>query len=131
MIVLDTNAWVFWAADPKRLSRRALRRIQREEAGGEILVSVVSAWEVALKHSLGKLELDRDVASWIAVAAGYPRVRLVPLEVDEAVQSTSLPGSFHRDPADRFIVALARRLGVPIVTSDKRIRKYAHVQSVW
>lgn len=131
MIVLDTNAWIYWVADPKRLSRRAVRRIQREETSGEIVVSVVSAWEVALKHSLGKLELDRDVASWIAIATGYPRVRLVPLEVDDAVQSTSLPGSFHRDPADRFIVALARRLGAPLVTSDTRIRKYPHVRSVW
>jgi PIN domain nuclease of toxin-antitoxin system len=131
LIVLDTSVWVFWVADPARLSRRAVRAITREEQGGEIIVSVISAWEVALKHSIGKLELDRDPSSWVAIAAAYPGVRLEPLALDDALESTSLPGKFHRDPADRFIVALARRLRAPLVTSDRRIRDYEHVQSIW
>lgn len=131
MIVLDTSAWVFWVAEPGRLTRRAARAIEREEEKGEIVVSVVSAWEVALKHSAGKLELDRDVVSWVAIAAAYPAVRVAPLDLDDALQSTRLPGSFHRDPADRFIVALSRRLGAPLVTSDRRIREYEHVESIW
>jgi len=49
----------------------------------------------------------------------------------DAIASTQLPGDFHRDPADRIIVALARRYGVPLVTSDRLIRDYPHVTTVW
>jgi PIN domain nuclease of toxin-antitoxin system len=131
VIVLDTNAWIFWVAEPRRLSVRARRAPQREEGVSGIFVSVVSAWEVALKHAQGKLALDRDVNAWIAVAARYPGIRLLALELDDAVQSTNLPGTFHRDPADRFIVTAARRLGAPVVTRDRRIRQYAHVETIW
>jgi PIN domain nuclease of toxin-antitoxin system len=95
------------------------------------MLSAISVWELALKHGIGKLELDRDLRSWVAVAITYPGIRVVPLDTDDAIESTFLPGKFHRDPADRFIVALARRLGARVVTSDRRILEYEHVESLW
>jgi PIN domain nuclease of toxin-antitoxin system len=86
---------------------------------------------VALKHALGKLTLDREVASWLALATAYPGLRLEPLGAADALESTRLPGKLHRDPADRFLVALARRLGVELVTSDEKLLSYAHLRTVW
>lgn len=131
MIVLDTGPWIWWVSDPSRISPRARRAIEREEGAGGLMLSAISVWELALKHGIGKLELDRDLRSWVAVAITYPGIRVVPLDTDDAIESTFLPGKFHRDPADRFIVALARRLGARVVTSDRRILEYEHVESLW
>jgi PIN domain nuclease of toxin-antitoxin system len=48
-----------------------------------------------------------------------------------ALASVALPGEFHKDPADRIIVATARALGAPVISADEKIRSYPHVRSVW
>lgn len=131
MIVLDTNAWIWWTADPARLSPKARRAIAAEEEGHGLIVSAISVWEVAVKTSLGKLSLDRDVRTWIALASSYPGIVLQPLDPQDALESTLLPGSFHKDPADRMIIALARRLDISIVTSDAAMRAYRHARTIW
>lgn len=131
MIVLDTAPWIWWVSEPERLTSRARRAIRRDANDGGLFVSAISVWEVSLKHSLGKIDLDRDVRSWIALALSYPGIDLEPIGRDDALESTRLPENFHRDPADRFIVALARRLECPLVTSDARIRAYRHVTTLW
>jgi PIN domain nuclease of toxin-antitoxin system len=131
VIVLDTGAWIWWVSDPTCLSRRARGAIAGEERTGGLRVSTISIWEVALKNQLGKLTLDRDLRSWVALATSYPGIRIEPLTADDALESVLLPGDFHRDPADRFIVALARRLGVAVVTSDRRMLSYRHVKTIW
>jgi PIN domain nuclease of toxin-antitoxin system len=94
-------------------------------------VSAISVWEVAVKSALGKLTLPLDVEAWFQAARTYPRTSIEALEPLDAIASTRLPGSLHRDPADRIIVALARRHGVPLVTGDLRIRAYPHVETIW
>ncbi len=67
---------------------------------------------------------------WIERALRYPGIRLLELSPAIAVQSTRLPGDFHRDPADRILVATARLHNCPIVTADELILRYPHVQVV-
>jgi PIN domain nuclease of toxin-antitoxin system len=67
----------------------------------------------------------------VTLASSYPGVTVQPLDPGDALESTLLPGQFHRDPADRILIALARRLDVPLVTSDRAIRRYRHVRTVW
>lgn len=131
MILLDTHAWLWWVQDPDRIPTSLRRRIQEEEEAGGILVSVVSVWEIALKCSIGQLELPMDVKSWIAVAQSYPGIRMLPLSSEVALESTLLPGTFHQDPADRFLVALSRVRNIPIATADRKIRAYPFVASIW
>ena len=131
MIVLDTNAWLFWLHDPSRLTRRARAAIRKATAAEGARVSVISLWEVALKSSLGKLRLPVDIDTWYARARCYPGVGIEPLRPEDAIASTRLPGEIHRDPADRFIIALARRLAVPLVTADEKLRAYPHVETIW
>lgn len=61
----------------------------------------------------------------------YQGVELIPINARVAVQVAQLPGEFHKDPADRFIVALARECNVPLLTADEMIQRYPHVRSVW
>jgi PIN domain nuclease of toxin-antitoxin system len=131
VIVLDTNAWIRWVADPELLSPRARAAIEREEPANGLGISSISAWEVAIKARKGKLKLGSPTESWIERAAAYPGLVVFPVELADAVASTVLPGRLHDDPADRLIIALARRLDVPLVTSDAAILRYAHVRTIW
>ena len=131
MIVLDTQAWLWWAHDPSQLSRRARRTIEKAEKTGGLRVSVISVWEIAVKTGLGKLELPLDIHEWYCQASAYPNLVVEPLSAADAISSTQLPGDFHKDPADRLIIAFTRRYGVALVTSDKRIQAYPHVETIW
>jgi PIN domain nuclease of toxin-antitoxin system len=131
VIVLDTAAWIWWVTDPTRLSARARGVVEVEEGRQGLVVSAISVWEVAVKVGLRKLTIDRDVRSWVTLASAYPGVTVHPLDPEDALESTLLPGQFHRDPADRILIAMARRLDVPLVTSDRAIRRYRHVRTLW
>jgi len=131
VIVLDTHALVWWVSGDSTLSRKAKAAIEREREGGAIIVSSISAWEIAMLVERERLLLSVDVGSWLAMAAQIESVRFVPVDVEIALKSVDLPGEFHRDPADRMIVATARKLAAPLVTKDERIRAYAHVKTIW
>jgi len=77
-----------------------------------------------------RLVVDRPAQEWIDAALAYPGVRLVELTPRIAVESTQLPGEFHRDPADRMLVATANALNCALLTADTRILGYPHVQTV-
>ena len=131
MIVLDTHTLVWWVTGDVALSSKARKAIEREQSGGAIIVSSISAWEVAMLVAHGRLVLSMDVSSWLATVAEIEAVRFFPVDVEIAVKSLELPGEFHKDPADRMIVATARKLAVPLVTKDDKILSYPHVKAIW
>lgn len=132
MIVLDTHVLVWWVTGrTAELSRKARTAIDKEAAGGEILVSSISAWEIAMLVERGRLQLTMDVEQWLEIIDEIDAVRFVPVNNRIAVKSVALPGEFHKDPADRLIVATARDAAAPLVTVDEKIRQYAHVATIW
>lgn len=131
MIVLDTHALVWWVTGDPALSKNAQAAIEQELTDGEIIISSISAWEIALLVQRAKLVLAIDVTRWLAVVATIASVRFMPVDNDIALQSVDLPGQFHKDPADRIIVATARQLGAPLVTKDEKILTYPHVKTIW
>lgn len=131
MIVLDTHTLVWWVNGDDTLSKKAKAAIRREMEGGQIIVSAISAWEIAMLVEREKLVLSMDVGSWLATVTEIDAVRFVPVDVEIGVKSVELPGAFHKDPADRMIVATARKLAAPLVTKDEKIRAYAHVKTIW
>lgn len=126
MSVLDTHIWIWWVNGDPQLPPDYLAYIQSEVPDG-LGVSAISCWEVAKLVERGRLQLDRPVGDWLALAL-RPPVVLLPLTPEVAVESCRLPGTFHRDPADQIIVATARVLDVPVVTLDQLIRAYPHVR---
>jgi PIN domain nuclease of toxin-antitoxin system len=127
VIVLDTDAWIWWASAPARLGRRGRAAI---DAADRIGVPAVCCFEVAAALSRGRITLDRSPLEWIEQALALPRIELLPLTPAIAVKATQL-GSFHGDPADRLIVATALLAAATLVTRDRNIRAYAAVSSVW
>jgi PIN domain nuclease of toxin-antitoxin system len=129
VIVLDTHVWLWWLADPSRLSPVARGAIDEAEAVG---VSAVSAWEVAMLVARRRISLDRDVATWVRQALAHARVRPQALTPDVAVAAGLLDGrGFPGDPADRFIYATAQALRATLVTRDEAIRGYDARCTVW
>ena len=131
MIVLDTQAWVWWASAPEKLSRRASRLIESELRSANVLISSFSVWELAMLVAKGRLQFALDLAEWMAECEKIPGLRFMPVTNAIALASVNLPGKFHPDPADRIIVATARHVAARIVTSDSKIRAYPHVKTVW
>ena len=133
MIVLDTHVLI-WAVDgERRLGAHARAAITAAEQADEIGVSAITPWEIALLAESGRLRLAREVGAWIAAALALPGIRLIPIEPAIVGDSVRLPGTFHADPADRFIVATARQHGAPLLTADYAILAYAaggHVQTI-
>lgn len=128
MTVLDTHIWI-WVMDPNpRLPARHdahLRSVARFGLG----VSAVSLWEVALLSRANKVQLSLPLDHWLAMAL-RPPVVLLPITPEVVVDGSALPGTFHRDPSDRIIVATARRHNCPLVTLDGKILAYPHVRLV-
>ena len=131
MIVLDTHVWLWWLHDPGKLSPDADKLIQQEQVSGALVISAISVWEVAVKVQSGKLAIPMDINRWYELARSYPSTVIEPLSPLDAIASTQLPGNFHKDPADRIIISLARRLTVPLLTCDRKILDYEHVVTVW
>lgn len=129
MIILDTHIWYWWAGQSDRWKPKYQDLIEEHTEGG-LGVSVISCWEVAKKHRIGKLELDRPVEEWLGTALSYPGVHLIPLTAEIALESTRLPDDFRSDPADEIIVSTARVHRCPLMTVDDKLVNYAHVPTL-
>ncbi len=129
MILLDTHIWVWWVDDSQQLRDRQRQIIQGNVQSG-LGVSAISCWEVAKLVEYGRLELACAVEEWMEQAMAYPGMQLLELTPQIAIESTKLPGSFHRDPADQIIVATARVYDISLLTADRRILQYQHVRTL-
>ncbi len=129
MILLDTHSLIWWVTKDKKLSPAAFAAI--EDDGPEILVSSMTIWEIALLVTHGRLGLSKSLEAWVASVEKIDKVEFIPVDNDIAVGAITLPGEFHKDPADRIIIATARKFGAPIVTADDKIRAYPHVRTIW
>jgi PIN domain nuclease of toxin-antitoxin system len=127
LIVLDTHIWIWWIQGTPQLTADLARKIAEHEESG-LIVSAISLLEVSRATALGGLSLPVGVREWLDIASGYPGIRIASLEPAIATEAYRLPGEFHKDPADRLIVATARVMNCPILTLDEKILAYTHVR---
>lgn len=115
-LLLDTHVLLWWLADDPALSRAAAQVIASEPL---VFVSAASAWEIAIKRALGKLEAPDDLEAAVD-ASGFVEL---PIRFDHAVLAGALP-RHHDDPFDRMLVAQARCESLTLVTADPRLARY-------
>jgi PIN domain nuclease of toxin-antitoxin system len=129
-ILLDTHAW-FWAInEPERLSQKALKVITATKPSQRGLASI-SIWEFAMMVTKEKVQIGTALDQWLEQAVSNTGIAVFPLSPQIAVESCTLPGKFHKDPADRLITATARVHGLTLVTKDTKILDYKHVNTIW
>jgi PIN domain nuclease of toxin-antitoxin system len=120
-ILVDTQCWLWMAASPARLSPQARSLVESTEH--ELLFSAASAWEIAIKHALGKLSLPEPPVRYVPTRMEILRTVPLPIEHDHALRVAMLP-PHHRDPFDRVLVAQAQTEDLPILTSDHIFEEY-------
>jgi PIN domain nuclease of toxin-antitoxin system len=128
--VLDTHIWIWWMLGDPNLSaseRDALDALPLEDRP---VISDISLWEFATLVDMGRVEIDGSVEDWLRIAASPSTVRIQPITAGIVAEMNRLPATFHRDPADRLIVATARFLKLPLATKDRKIRS-SRLVSVW
>lgn len=128
MILLDTCTLLWLASDKARLSAKATESIRG--SGEFVEVSAISAWEIAWKQAKGYLELGMTARAWFRLALEVQQVRECSITASIAVRAAELP-RLHSDPADRFIIATALELNLPVITPDHFIQQYPGVTTVW
>lgn len=127
-LLLDTHVWFWVQDDPGKLGptcRVALLRMDNE-----LFVSAVSTMELARLTAQGRLDVGKDLLRW--TEDGMRACGAVGLALDHAcaIEAYRLPGSLHRDPADRLLIAQARLHNLRLVTADEQILRYPHVRHV-
>ena len=128
LIVLDTHAWIWWAADSNRLSVRARRAIEGAQAIG---ICPISCWEVGMLVAKGRLALDRDVLTWLKQSLALPKAALVPISAEIAFRASSLRDEIAGDPADCLIAATALDARAGLITKDRRMRGVQGLKTTW
>jgi PIN domain nuclease of toxin-antitoxin system len=120
-LLLDTCTFLWLAADDPQLSPRA--RDACRDPGNTVYLSALSAWEIAIKHRLGRLPLPEPPSRYVASRREW--LCLEPLDFDQAAAThDALLPAHHRDPFDRGLVSQAILLGLSIVTPDPAIARY-------
>jgi PIN domain nuclease of toxin-antitoxin system len=128
-LLLDTCAILWAVAQPESLSHTGRQSMADPDA--EIFVSVISCAEIACAVERGRIALDRHWKSWFRDYTELNGWQPVPIDPGIMEEAYSLPEYAHRDPADRIIVATARKLQLQLVTADRRMRDYPHVETIW
>lgn len=127
-VLLDTHVWI-WVSIEKRelLSNKAKSFIDEAR---QKWISAISCWELAKLVEKKRVSFSIPTITWIRRSLGEYRINVAELSPEIALESTQLQG-FHQDPADQIIVATSRVLGMPLLTSDRRILDFLDVETAW
>jgi len=126
-LLFDTHTFIWWDSDPNRLSEQVLSLCQNSE--NELLLSVVSVWEMQIKHQLNKLELRLPLAELINEQCERNGIQLLSVTLDHVLALDNLP-LLHRDPFDRLLVAQANVEDILLISGDPIFCQY-DVNCIW
>ena len=131
LAVLDTSPLIRYASGAPALLGRGARRILRSVTlqGSKVGVPTVCLFEVAQLEERGRVALDISFDRWSQLVEDSPALLLVPLERAHVSEARALP--LLRDPFDRLIAGTAVALGVPLISSDRRIANSGRLQVIW
>lgn len=126
-VLLDTQAFIWWDVEPERLGPQASAVCF--DPANQLVVSVGTAWEMQIKHMLGKLTLRKPLRQLVADQVQQNGLAVLPVTMEHIFRLESLP-SMHKDPFDRLLIAQALAEEWPFVSNDPVIAQYP-VQVIW
>ena len=126
-LLLDTHTFIWWVGEPEKLSSDALAHLDNED--NELMLSVVSVWEMQIKSQLGKLKLNVPLGELVESQRQANGVRVLAIELEHVLALNSLP-ALHKDPFDRLLIAQGQIEDAHIVSRDKMFAGYP-VKVLW
>jgi len=120
-ILLDTQCFLWMSLAPERFNARTRELVEAQET--LLYLSAASAWEIAIKHALGKLRLPQPPVTYVPVRVAALGVQPLPIDQQHALQVATLP-PHHRDPFDRLLIAQAQLDDLSILTADPLFDAY-------
>lgn len=130
MILLDTHTWIWSQSATKQLSD-GVKKVIRKTLTDQRAIASISIWEFAMMVAKGRINVKIDPKLWLDNAIQNTGLKIIELSPEIALESCNLPGDFHRDPADQIIVATARIHNLTLLTKDRKILDYRHVNALW
>lgn len=124
--LLDTHIWI-WLQEEDRdhLKRSAIEQAIAWHQQQRLHISAISLWEVAQLAARQRISLSTPIDAWLQIALNDPDLKLLELSPPVLLEATRLPGTLHKDPADRMILATARHHGLTLLTRDADILTYS------
>lgn len=129
MILIDTHILLWWQENDDFL-RQEYRDILDQNNDEFIAISTVTLMEIICLYDRGRILLPEFLEQWLLKITSNKRLLVIPISSRIAIEAFRLPGDFHKDPADRIIVASARILNCSVMTQDNKILKYTHVKII-
>ena len=126
-LLLDTHAFLWWIRDDESLGGKARKAIANEH--NQCFLSIASCWEMAIKKSLGKLEVPEPVEGFVAEQLAANHFTLLAIDLRHVSRVSRLV-FHHRDPFDRLLVAQAAEEGLVIASADPIFGKYG-IERIW
>ena len=126
-ILIDTHVFISWTSDPQKLSLPVYNLLHDPKT--QVILSVVSIWEMQIKLSLGKLELKTALPKLIEDEVKRNRIELLTLDLCHIYELSNLP-TYHRDPFDRLLIAQAKNEELVIISIDEKFDGY-DIKRLW
>ncbi|HZH29652.1 MAG TPA: type II toxin-antitoxin system VapC family toxin [Pyrinomonadaceae bacterium] len=126
-LLLDTHTFIWWAGEPEKLSSNALALLEDED--NELMLSVVSVWEIQIKSQLGKLRLNVPLEDLVESQRQENGLQILPIELEHVLALSRLP-TLHKDPFDRLLIAQSQVEDADIVSKDREFASYP-VRVMW
>lgn len=126
-LLLDTQCWLWWFAQPEKLNENAIKQIADET--NEVWLSVASVWEMGIKVSIGKLPLPEKIDHYVSTRMTKLGARSLEIAASHALRVAALP-LHHRDPFDRMLIAQAQVEEMTLVSADSTFNQY-EVSLLW
>jgi PIN domain nuclease of toxin-antitoxin system len=127
-LLLDTHVWIWSQEDPERIGEQARQGLLRNDRS--VFVSTISTLEIARLAAIGLIELKGPLDLWVRDSLEALQAKTIEISHRVAMGAYQLPGDFHKDPADRLIVATAREHELMLMSADHRILTYPSVESL-
>ncbi|WP_413176466.1 type II toxin-antitoxin system VapC family toxin [Anabaena azotica] len=126
-ILIDTHVFIWWTGDSQKLSLTVYNLLTNPKT--QVILSVVSIWEMQIKLSLGKLELKTALPELVEDEVKQNRIELLPLDLSHIYALSNLP-NHHRDPFDRLLIAQAKSEELVIISIDEKFDGY-DIERLW
>jgi len=130
MILLDTHTWI-WSHSATKMLSDNVKELIRKRTTNQRAIASISVWEFAMMVAKGRINVRIDPKLWLESAIKSSGLNVIEISPEIALESCHLPGEFHKDPTDQIIVATARIHNLTLLTKDRKILSYQHVNALW